>query len=56
MTVCLSVCSQDYANTIGLELHKILEDGSWSDLDPINFETDLDYHLNTKINLNFPIY
>ena len=29
---------------------------SWSYLDPINYETDSDHGLDTKKNLDFPVY
>ena len=44
----MTVCKQDYANATGWTFLK-KSDGSWSNLDPFNFESDLDHHLGTKI-------
>ena len=49
LSVCLFVCLlAGLHNTTGCNFMKKSEDGSWSNLNPIKFENDLDHHLNTK--------
>ena len=51
MTISLFVWWQKYTNTTVWNFMKKLEYGSWSKLDGIKFENDLDHHLDTKKKL-----